>query len=79
MDAGRPTIGGDLYDLANYNSAVMANAYAAYRPPPATGSDTLPYSGNTNIQITMVNGNNTLSTVTSISIDSMLFQFKSNR
>jgi hypothetical protein len=60
-------------DLADYGSAVMSGAYARIAN---TRSGYVAYQGNTNLQITMVNGSNVLSTVTPIDSASMRFTWK---
>ena len=71
----RPTVGGALPDLADYRSAVMSNAYAR-RANSARGQGYVAYQGGRNKQITMVNGPDTLSTVSPIDAYSMRFDWK---
>jgi hypothetical protein len=71
----RPTVGGSLPDLANYGSAVMYNA-SARRVNSARHQGYVPYLGGNNKQDTMVNGADTLSTVTAIDSSSMRFDWK---
>lgn len=71
----RPSLGTALTDLADYASARMFNAYARKaNSPPQRGY--VPYQGANNLQITMINGATTLSTVTPIDTDSMRFQWQ---
>jgi hypothetical protein len=71
----RPTVGGSLPDLANYGSAVMYNA-SARRVNSPRHQGYVPYLGGNNKQDTMVNGADTLSTVTAIDSSSMRFDWK---
>ena len=71
----RPTVGGSLPDLANYGSAVMYNASARKVNSPRY-KGYVPYLGVRNKQETMVNGADTLSTVTAIDSSSMRFDWK---
>jgi hypothetical protein len=71
----RPTVGGGLPDLANYGSAVMYNASARKANSPRH-QGYVPYLGARNKQETMVNGADTLSTVTAIDSNSMRFDWK---
>jgi hypothetical protein len=71
----RPTVGGRLSDLANYGSAVMYNASARRANNPRS-QGFVPYRGARNLQSTMVNGPDTLSTVTAIDANSMRFEWK---
>ena len=71
----RPTVGGSLPDLANYGSAVMYNASARKANSPRY-KGYVPYLGVRNKQETMVNGADTLSTVTAIDSNSMRFDWK---
>jgi hypothetical protein len=71
----RPTVGGGLPDLANYGSAVMYNASARKVNSPRH-QGYVPYLGARNKQETMVNGADTLSTVTAIDSNSMRFDWK---
>jgi hypothetical protein len=71
----RPTVGGSLPDLANYGSAVMYNATARKVNSPRY-KGYVPYLGARNKQETMVNGADTLSTVTAIDSSSMRFDWK---
>ena len=71
----RPTVGGSLPDLANYGSAVMYNASARKVNSPRH-QGYVPYLGARNKQETMVNGADTLSTVTAIDSNSMRFDWK---
>src|SRR5438552_3884595 len=57
----RPTVNGSLPYLANYGTVNMYSAYAR-RADGAKGY--VPYQGDTNAQITMMNGSHILSTVT---------------
>jgi Peptidase A4 family len=66
----RPTVGGNLRYLAHYNSAVMSSAVARTERGVYT-----PYEGANNVQITMVNGSDTLSTVNPIDTLSMRFDW----
>ena len=68
-------MGGSLADLANYGSAVMYNASARKVNSPRY-KGYVPYLGVRNKQETMVNGADTLSTVTAIDSSSMLFDWK---
>jgi hypothetical protein len=71
----RPTVGGSLPDLANYGSAVMYNASARkVKSPRYQGY--VPYLGARNKQTSMVNGGDTLSTVTAIDSNAMRFDWK---
>ena len=71
----RPTVGGSLPDLANYGSAVMYNATARKANSPRY-QGYVPYLGGNNKQDTMVNGADTLSTVTAIDSNSMRFEWR---
>ena len=71
----RPTVGGSLPDLAKYGSAVMYNASARKVNSPRH-QGYVPYLGGNNKQDTMVNGADTLSTVTAIDSYSMRFDWK---
>jgi hypothetical protein len=71
----RPTVGGSLPDLANYGSAVMYNASARKVNSPRYHGF-VPYLGARNKTNTMVNGVDTLSTVTAIDSNSMRFDWK---
>jgi hypothetical protein len=71
----RPTVGGSLPDLANYGSSVMYNASARKANSPRY-KGYVPYLGVRNKQETMVNGADTLSTVTAIDSSSMRFDWK---
>ena len=68
-------MGGSLPDLANYGSAVMYNA-SAHRVNSPRHQGYVPYLGGSNKQDTMVNGADTLSTVTAIDSSSMRFDWK---
>jgi hypothetical protein len=71
----RPTVNGSLPDLADYNSAIMFDAYAR-RNKSARHAGYVPYQGDTNLQITMMNGSDSLSTVSAIDAYSMRFSWK---
>lgn len=71
----RPTVGGSLPDLADYSSAIMFDAYAR-RNNSARHAGYVPYQGDTNLQITMMNGSDSLSTVSAIDAYSMRFSWK---
>jgi Peptidase A4 family len=71
----RPTVGGVLPDLANYGSAVMYNASARKANSPRY-QGYVPYLGGNNKQDTMVNGADTLATVTAIDSSSMRFDWR---
>jgi hypothetical protein len=71
----RPTVGGSLPDLANYGSAVMYNASARKVNSPRY-QGYVPYLGARNKQTSMVNGADTLSTVTALDANSMRFDWK---
>ena len=71
----RPTVGGSLPDLANYGSAVMYNASARKVNSPRY-QGFVPYLGARNKTNTMVNGADTLSTVTAVDANSMRFDWK---
>jgi hypothetical protein len=71
----RPSLGTALTDLADYASARMFNAYAR-KANSARGRGYVPYQGATNLQITMINGTSTLSTVTPIDTYSMRFDWQ---
>jgi hypothetical protein len=71
----RPTVGGSLPDLANYGSAVMYNASARKVNSPRY-QGYVPYLGARNKQTSMVNGADTLSTVTAIDSNAMRFDWK---
>jgi hypothetical protein len=73
----RPTVSGSLPDLANYGSAVMYNASARKANSPRY-QGFMPYLGGHNKQDTMVNGVDTLSTVTAIDSNSMRFDWKAS-
>jgi hypothetical protein len=71
----RPTVGGGLPDLANYGSAIMSSCMArTVNAPRHQGY--IAYQGARNQQISMVNGADTLSTVTAIDAYSMRFDWK---
>jgi hypothetical protein len=74
----RPTVGGILPDLANYGSAVMYNASARKANSPRY-KGYVPYLGGNSKQDTMVNGVDTLSTVTAIDASSMRFDWRASR
>lgn len=67
----RPTVSGSLADLANYGSATMSHAYAR-----RTDRKYVDYQGDTNFQISMVNGTNVLSTVAAVDATTMQFTWK---
>ena len=71
----RPSLGTALTDLADYSSARMFNAYAR-KANSARHRGYVPYQGANNLQITMINGANTLSTVTPIDTYSMRFDWQ---
>ena len=71
----RPSLGTALTDLADYASARMFNAYARKANSPRHRGY-VPYQGANNLQITMVNGATTLSTVTPIDTYSMRFDWQ---
>jgi Peptidase A4 family len=71
----RPTVDGSLPDLANYGSAVMYSASARRANSPRY-QGFVPYLGARNTQNTMINGADTLSTVTPIDANSMRFEWK---
>ena len=71
----RPTVGGSLPDLANYDSAVMYNASARKANSPRY-QGFVPYLSSDSRQDTMVNGDDTLSTVTAIDASSMRFEWR---
>ena len=71
----RPTVGGNLPDLADYGSATMLNAYARKANSPR-GTGYVPYQGARSRQITMFNASDTLSTVTPIDTYSMQFNWE---
>ena len=71
----RPTVAGSLPDLANYGSAVTYNAFAREANSPRY-QGYVAYLGANNKQDTMVNGADTLSTVTAIDSNSMRFDWK---
>jgi Peptidase A4 family len=71
----RPTVGGVLPELANYGSAVMYNATARKANSPRH-QGYVSYFGGNNKQDTMVNGADTLSTVTAIDANSMRFDWR---
>ncbi len=71
----RPTVGGSLPDLANYDSAVMYNASARKANSPRYHGF-VPYLSSDSVQDTMVNGDDTLSTVTAIDASSMRFEWR---
>lgn len=71
----RPSLGTALTDLADYTSARMFNAYARKANSPRHRGY-VPYQGANNLQITMVNGATTLSTVTAIDTYSMRFDWQ---
>lgn len=71
----RPTVGGAFPDLANFGSSVMYNA-SARKAGSARYQGYVPYLGANNKQATMVNGGNTLATVTAIDSGSMRFDWK---
>jgi hypothetical protein len=71
----RPAVGGSLRDLANYGSAVMYNASARKANSPRY-QGYVPYLGGNNRQATMVNGDDTLSTVSAVDSTSMRFDWK---
>ncbi len=71
----RPSLGTSLTDLADYGSTRMFNAYAR-KSNSARGRGCVPYQGANNKQISMVNGANTLSTVTPIDTYSMRFDWQ---
>ena len=58
----RPSLGTALTDLADYSSARMFNAYAR-KANSTRHRGYVPYQGANNLQITMINGPSTLSTV----------------
>jgi hypothetical protein len=64
----RPTVNSSLPDLADYGLAVMREAWAT--PDEATWYT---YQGDTNVQYTMVNGSDLLSSVVPINDTTMLF------
>jgi len=66
---------GGLPDLANYGSALMYNASARKANSPRN-EGYVSYLGANNQQNTMVNGADTLSTVTAIDSSSMRFDWK---
>ena len=71
----RPSLGSSLTDLADYGSTVMSSAYAR-RTNSARHQGYVPYQGANNLQITMSNGGDTLSTVTPIDAYSMRFNWQ---
>jgi hypothetical protein len=71
----RPSLGTALTDLADYASARMFNAYAR-KAGSGRGRGYVPYQGANNLQITMINGATTLSTVTPIDTYSMRFDWQ---
>jgi Peptidase A4 family len=71
----RPTVGGSLPELANYDSAVMYNASARKANSPRYHGF-VPYLSSESRQDTMVNGEDTLSTVTAIDANSMRFDWR---
>jgi peptidase A4-like protein len=71
----RPSLGTALTDLADYASARMFNAYAR-KANSSRGRGYVPYQGANNLQITMINGATTLSTVTPIDTYSMRFDWQ---
>jgi hypothetical protein len=71
----RPSLGTSLTELANYGRTVMSSSYAR-RANSGRGQGYVPYQGANNIQITMVNGADTLSTVTAIDAYSMRFNWQ---
>jgi hypothetical protein len=71
----RPSLGPALTDLADYASARMFNAYAR-KANSARHRGYVPYQGANNLQISMVNGTSTLSTVTPIDTYSMRFDWQ---
>jgi Peptidase A4 family len=62
-------------DLADYGSATMLNAWARRSNSPRH-QGYVSYQGDTNVQITMVNGSDTLSTVAPIDAVSMRFSWQ---
>jgi hypothetical protein len=71
----RPTVGGSLPDLADYGSTRIFNAWARRANSPRHRGY-VPYSDSHNVQITMINGADTLSTVTAIDTTSMRFDWR---
>ena len=71
----RPSLGTALTDLADYSSARMFNAYAR-KANSTRHRGYVPYQGANNLQITMINGPSTLSTVTPIDTYSMRFDWQ---
>jgi len=69
----RPTVSGNFPDLADYGSATMSHAYARRANSP---KNYVAYQGDTNLQITMVNGSDTLSTVSPVDAFSMSFSWQ---
>jgi hypothetical protein len=71
----RPTVGGALPDLANYGTALMFNA-SARKANASGGQGYIAYQGARNKQISMINGSDTLSSVTPVTASSMLFTWQ---
>ena len=71
----RPSVNGALPDLANYGNATMFNA-SARTASASGGQGYITYQGARNQQISMINGADTLSSVTPITATSMLFTWQ---